>query len=149
MGMDALTPLLTRFGKRHGSRHWMGPRPSGEFAEVAMKVAAQVGYPTHKKYPFCQSSLVKIDRAKAAELLAFFSRSSLAYDQPYKVREGLRELAAEALADLKKGSLFYTNGGWLSEGGQGWVPMSKATFDGGVIGFDYENAFIYWVEEED
>jgi hypothetical protein len=29
------------------------------------------------------------------------------------------------------------------------LPTTSATFDCGVIGFDRENAFIFWVEEED
>jgi hypothetical protein len=145
--MIALSALLRRFGRRPGSRHWVGPRPTT--TPVALRISEKVGYPTSGT--FDPSSLIEIDRKKAAELLALFSRVSLAYGPfPYSVREGLREMSSEALKDLKAGSRFYTNGvGLGGAASRAWSPLSNATFEGGVIGFDSENAFIYWIEEED
>ena len=44
---------------------------------------------------------------------------------------------------------FYSNGMWDPELPMSWSPMTSATFDCGLIGHDSENAFIFWVEEED
>ena len=112
-------------------------------------IAAEVGYPSSEIQPPGTERLIEVDARRAAELLAFFASISLAYG-PYKVKEGLRRQAAEALRDLADNARFFTNGTWLAEaGGTGWTPLSNATFDGGVIGFDDDHAFIYWVEEED
>lgn len=112
-------------------------------------IAAEVGYPSSERQPPGIERLIEVDRRRAAELMAFFSSVSLAYGS-YKVKEGPRRQAVQGLKDLTDAARFFTNGTWLAEANGGsWAPLSDATFDGGVIGFDDDCAFIYWVEEED
>lgn len=50
---------------------------------------------------------------------------------------------------MKEGAIFLSNGLWGLESQCSWHPLTSATFDCGVIGYDANNAFIFWVEEED
>jgi len=50
---------------------------------------------------------------------------------------------------LAADAVFLGNGSWQPGGSMTWTPMSEATFDCGVIGYDAGSAFIFWVEEED
>lgn len=150
--MENLTALLKRFAKRPGCRTWSGPRPTARTSKTAQMIAAQVGYPSPEVEPWGTEGLIEVDARKAAELLAFFRSNSLPYG-PYKVRQGLRRQAAEALRDLGDNARFFTNGPWLVGAvgavGTGGASLSNATCEGGVIGFGDDHAFIYWVEEED
>lgn len=57
--------------------------------------------------------------------------------------------AANALNDIDGDATFLSNGMWEKGGSQSWNPLTTATFDCGLIGFDGERAFIFWAEEED
>lgn len=144
--MNALSTWIKRFGKRPG-RYWIGQTPEGRESKLPLLIAAQVGYPEKDPHHDHEPRLSEIDREKAAQLLAFFAAESLAYGRGGFFREGLRRDARDALTSLAPGARFFTNGDWPQI--SGWDSLSAATFDGGVIGFDRELAFIFWVEEED
>ncbi len=57
--------------------------------------------------------------------------------------------AKSALNDLHEDATFLSNGHWQEGGSRSWNPLTTATFDCGLIGFDGEHAFIFWIEEED
>ena len=107
-----------------------------------------VGLPTLVDDPFSSAGMVSLSRADAAHVLAIAGVSSLAHGKPSPPK-GPVEDARAALDDLAEGATFLSNGHWRSGVRSGWNPLTSATFDCGVIGFDQENAFIFWVEEED
>jgi len=92
--------------------------------------------------------MTRLNRADAARVLATAGTTSLAYDKP-SPRSGALIEAKSALADLADGASFFSNGHWEEGVSRSWNPLTPATFDCGVIGFDDEHAFIFWVEEED
>lgn len=110
-------------------------------------IAEQVGLPTSIEDPFVNEGMIALDRQQAAHVLAVAGTTSLAYGRPSPRQQFVIE-AQIALKDLAEGSVFIGNGQWTSAS-PGWSPMTSATFDCGLIGFDRENAFIFWVEEED
>lgn len=148
--MERLAALLKRFGRRPGSRAWSGPRPPLKDRPAAAAIAAQVGYPTAASDPLVNGQMIPVDRAKAASILAYVASRSLAYEPFRTASEGVRMSVLDALADLSPTARFFTNGDWgAGSPSTTWQPLSTATFDAGVLGFDDDNAFIYWREEED
>ena len=59
------------------------------------------------------------------------------------------EEAKSALSDLAENATFMGNGRWEDAPSLSWAPLTTATFECGIIGFDDKFAFIFWVEEED
>jgi hypothetical protein len=91
--------------------------------------------------------MISLDWAGAARALAVAGTTSLAYGK-WSPSEGAIQDTKTALKDLGGKATFLSNGQWIAEGS--WFnPITSATFDCGVIGFDDQNAFIFWVEEED
>lgn len=91
--------------------------------------------------------MVCLERMGAAHVLAKAGATSLAYGESSPRKEQVQE-AVKALKDLAADAIFLSNG-WECDDSPSWTPFTPATFDCGVIGFDRENAFIFWVEEED
>jgi hypothetical protein len=85
---------------------------------------------------------------EAAHVLAVAATTRLAYGisspRPSAVRD-----ASEALQDLGNEAVFMSNGKWSMSESPSWTPLTSAIIDCGVIGYDAESAFIFWVEEED
>ena len=153
--MDTIASLLKGLKRRHrwgDVRCWNGPTPEGRQAALPRLIAAKVGYPTSSFHIFEKKLLRKIVRAEATMLLAFLALNSLAYPKR-GYSSGLQETAEEALNMMSASAEFYTNTDRLaptrSPGSYSGVPLSAATFDEGVIGFDQQRAFIFWVEDED
>lgn len=145
--MEALETLLGHYGKRRAARWWIGARPEGRERQLPRLIAAKVGYPTGARDPFAGPGLVRLSLEQAAHVLAVAATTSLAYGSATpKVRP--KQEMAEALRGLEGSASFFGNGLWQG-GGSGWTPLSSATFDCGVIGYDADTAFIFWVEEED
>jgi hypothetical protein len=119
---------------------------------VAQAVASMLDLPSSGEFRFEKHEFLRIDRARAAYLLAFIATTSLAYGSDGPPRESYRKLAVEALADLAAEAIFLTN---TADWGLGssitfrQPSLSSATFEAGLIGYDRENAFIFWIEEED
>jgi hypothetical protein len=150
--MEHLAAFLKRFGRRPTSRTWLGARPAGRDGAVAQIVASMLGLPSSGEFRFEKHEFLRIDRARAAYLLAYIATTSLAYGSNGPSRVSYRKLAAEALADLAPDAIFLTN---TADWGLGrsisfrQPSLSSARFEAGLIGFDSENAFMFWVEEED
>lgn len=148
--MDELSSLFARYEKSCNARFWIGDCPQIAHELVASAIASKIGYPTSPQNPFADNSMKSLDRGDAAILLAKVGTTSLAYEMGLRfVRSSEINLARKALETLDRRAWFYTNGTWLSEQSGGWTPLSQATFDCGVIGWDRTNAFVFWVEEED
>lgn len=91
--------------------------------------------------------MIILDWAGAAHALAVAGTTSLAYGK-WSPPSGAVKVAKDALKDLSGNASFISNGRWnIAEAW--WNPITSATFDCGLIGFDKQNAFIFWVEEED
>lgn len=160
--MQRLTALLQRFAKpRRGptARYWIGATPQVHRKLIPYVIAAELGYETPETSRRAQDELMKprgalklIDRKAAALTLAFAAADPIAYSGRTPPRAGIAELASEAFQDLQPDAEFYSNGDWPNywrSSAFGFSGISDATFDAGVIGFDNETAFIFWMEDED
>jgi hypothetical protein len=145
--MERLEQLFGRWQRRSGARSWVGVRPVGRIGQIPRILAAKIGYPSARVDPFEHGGLVELNWAQAAQVLAVAGTVSLAYSR-WMPREGALGEAREALSEMAGDARFLSNGLWTPDANW-WNPMSAATFDCGLIGFDKDNAFIYWVEEED
>ncbi|WP_375383552.1 hypothetical protein [uncultured Sphingomonas sp.] len=123
-------------------------RPEVRERQVARAIAANVGLPTSAGDPFADDKLVHLNRTKAAHVLAVAGTTSLTYGRASPRRAALKG-AKEALADYAEDATFFGNGRWEDAPSLSWTPLTTATFECGLIGFDDERAFIFWVEEED
>lgn len=110
-------------------------------------IAAKLGYPTAWRDPFENGGLIDLSWAQAAYVLAVAGTVGFAYE-PWVPGEGALQDARKALKDMRHDAVFLSNGLWDENACQ-WNPLTSATFDCGLIGFDAQNAFIFWVEEED
>jgi hypothetical protein len=146
--MQTLEAVLRSFGKQANARWWTGERPNVRDGQIVKAIAGQIGLPTAATDPFDNGGVVRLNRPQAAHVLAVAGATSLAYGQPVPPSGALKE-ARKALDDLKDNAIFLSNGRWEAGSSLGWNPLTAATFDCGVIGFDDEHAFIFWVEEED
>lgn len=146
--MQALESLLKRFAKHSNARWWVGERPHGRQVDVARIVAGWVGYPTAVEDPFATDHLVLLTWKQAAHVLALAGTTNLAYGD-LSPSDGSIAATKDALKDMAGDTVFLSNALWEKSAGLSWIPLTTATFDCGVIGYDRENAFIFWVEEED
>lgn len=148
--MDRLNQLLAHFERQHDAGpvlRWTGARPEGRDSKLPRLLVEKIGYGDAAG----DWEPEEISREEAAGQLAFLALESLAYGSYGPPRQGLKDMALEALGDLGPEARFYVNG-WLrkpDEKGMWWTGLSTATFDAGVLGFDDRNAFVFWIEEED
>jgi hypothetical protein len=146
--MESLERLLRRCAKRAGARWWAGKTPEVREGQIAKAVAGQLSYPTSPGDIFAENGMVHLTRAQAAHVLAVAATTSLAYGEP-RPRQSYITEAADALRDLASDARYLSNGLWDPATALEWTPLTSATFDCGLIGYDPANAFIFWVEEED
>ena len=146
--MDELEKLLTRLARRKNARWWVGERPKGRDGQMERNIAKLIGYPTSTTGHFEKNGLVRLDLDQAAHVLAVAGTTSLAYGK-FSPSKGRFEEAKKALKVLKADAVFLSNSLWRPGASNLGNPLSSATFDCGVIGYDKVSAFIFWVEEED
>ncbi|MFM9829840.1 MAG: hypothetical protein ACKVOB_14050 [Sphingomonas sp.] len=146
--MQVLETTLNKFARRTNARFWVGKRPDVRDGQLPISIARQVGLPTSKENAFADDGLIRLTRTEAAHVLAVAGTTSLAYG-PASPRQSAIDDAKRALADLAECATFIGNGRWEDASSVNWIPLTNATFDCGVIGFDSEHAFIFWVEEDD
>ena len=143
-------PTLQAFFEKHaaasGARWWIGTRPQGFGEPLVRAIAAQLGYPAGRDDPFRPHGLKSVPLADAAHVLAVAATTSLAFSST--PRPEAVTAARTALQDLQDRPRWIVNG-WFPGPALTWVSLTSATFDCGVIGYDMQNAFIFWVEEED
>ena len=145
--MQALEALFHGYAKQSLARWWVGARPVVRDVQVAKAIARQVGLPKSADDPFANSGMILLDWAGAVHVLAVAGTTSLAQDR-WSPSAGAVTDAKATLSNLNGNATFISNGRWNVEE-PWWSPITSATFDCGVIGFDDQSAFIFWVEEED
>lgn len=111
-------------------------------------IANLIGYPTSQNDPFKNNGLVSLDLDQAAHVLAVAGTTSLVHGS-YSPRKSQFEDAKEALKELDEDAVFLSNNNWGRAHEISGMPLTTATFECGVIGYDKSRAFIFWVEEED
>ena len=143
--MQALESLFRSYSRRRPARWWIGETPDERQGRIPRAIASRIGYPTAVEDPFSADGLVRLDDRQAAHVLAVAGTVSLAHGfgvpKPSREKEALL-----ALSQFAEDRSFFGNGLWKTPA---WTPMTSATFDCGLIGFDSRWAFIFWVEEED
>ncbi|HEV2596961.1 hypothetical protein [Sphingopyxis sp.] len=146
--MQSLAHLFESYASRSDARWWIGARPEGHAGDIPAMIANKIGYPTARDNPFVYNGLPELNRVQAAHVLAVAGTVSLAYGQADPDANEI-DSAKTALREMAHDGVFLSNGLWGSGESMGWNPLTSATFDCGLIGFDAKNAFIFWVEEED
>lgn len=148
--MEMLENLFRHYAAQCDARWWIGPRPDGPAHGVPRAIAAHIGYPTARHDPFAAPGLLTLDFKQAAHILAVAGTVGLAYGFRAPRSDDVKS-AALALNILGSNRQFVANGLWSAgaDGSMEWMPLTSATFDCGLIGFDRDHAFIFWVEEED
>jgi hypothetical protein len=147
--MEKLEKLLKRYGKRPGSRHWIGGRPDVRDGQIKRSILSTIGYPTMQG-EFDDAMLWKQEWSSAARILAFSATMSLPYEMRQAPSVGEQKDSLDALRELDGTAQFFSNGHFgISSTTKQWNPLSTATFDTGLLGYDSSSAFVFWVEEED
>jgi hypothetical protein len=146
--MQTLETFLRKLARRSRARWWVGKLPEVRKGQLIRAIAGQVGLPTSPADPFDGDRMTYLDRANAARVLAVAGTTSLAHGKQAPSAGSVQD-AKEALKDLAHDATFLSNGHWSADALTAWNPITSATFDFGLLGFDRENAFIFWVEEED
>ena len=146
--MQKLELLLKRYAQHphRVARWWIGERPTATEDVVWREIAGRVGYPTSSPDYFA-GGLKPLSSRQAAHVLAVAGTTSLPYENRAPSAAEV-DHAAQALNELGARFMFLSNGSWEPEQAM-WTPLTTATFDCGLIGYDDEKAFIFWVEEED
>ncbi|WP_169798305.1 hypothetical protein [Sphingomonas soli] len=114
---------------------------------MARLIAAKLDYPTSRDDPFVPGGIKAVSLSDAAYVLAVAATTSLAHHsapKPHAVSE-----AKQALAELRDRPVWLANGWMPGQTNTWWMPLTGATFDCGIIGWDAQNAFIFWAEEVD
>lgn len=148
--MDMLESLFRGYAAQRDARWWIGSRPAGPAHSVPRTIAASIGYPTARHDPFAPPGLMALDFRRAAHVLAVAGTVGLAYGFRAPRADDVKS-AALALNALTSSRKFIANGLWdaAANGSMEWNPLTSATVDCGLIGFDRDHAFIFWIEEED
>lgn len=146
--MQTLETLFKTLARRTNARFWVGKRPDVRKGQLLRAIAMHVGYPTSSIDPLSNEGMVSLDWRQAAHVLAVSGATSLVHGNCSPPSGRVKD-AARALKDLAGDAVFVSNGLWESGGPSQWSPLTSATFDCGLMGYDAENAFIFWAEEED
>ena len=98
---------------------------------------------------------VFLNAIMANETLAGVIHKDMAYDSPMNDEVACKQIAQEFICLFdQKSALFLSNGMLYAPlkvkgSGSGWDPLTSATFDGGVVGFDGSLIAYFWFEDED
>jgi hypothetical protein len=134
-------------------RAWHGDVSDIRLAKQPVLLARKLGYQPPDDHEFHP-----ISTQKAAQILAYLCRESLAYGRPRYLRQEANAIEKMLLEELGPSAMFWSSntGEHLSEFGDDEdtsytsdVPLSSATFEFGVIGTNQSRGFIFWVEDED
>jgi hypothetical protein len=96
--------------------------------------------------------LEEIDAEAARRVLGYLLTHDLAYSVAAAPPDRAGELAAAFISTLRTPTRWWTNNDGLSRTPPrltGWTPLTRATFDSGVIGVDDRSVLIVWFMDED
>jgi len=134
-------------------RAWHGDVSDIRLAKQPVLLARKLGYQPPDDHEFHP-----ISTQKAAQVLAYLCRESLAYGRPRYLQQEARAIEKMLLEELGPSVLFWSSQACehISESGDeedtsypAYSPLSSATFEFGVIGTNRSRGFIFWVEDED
>jgi hypothetical protein len=74
--------------------------------------------------------------------------ADFAHDMPLMPVGVASTLARRFIESLGPKASFFTNGTLALKHGGGWVPLTKATFDTGLVGVSSRRVGLLWVEDE-
>ena len=86
---------------------------------------------------------ITFDRRRTSEIITELMHRDQAYSTIVMPIDKAQTLSAEILDLFSKQARYYTN--W----GDGWMPLTGATFDMGVVIIDDQNISIFCIEDED
>lgn len=145
-------------GAFEGFRSWTGPRPYADDGFEAHAIARLIGY----RGDFGADAFLELDADEAVATARFFVESDMVHPVRRPVAPATLQAIEQAVSALGSRARFFSNAawhrrlGWEPPAGEGrrvssmtFQPLSKATFDGGLIGLNDDHAFIFWVEQED
>jgi hypothetical protein len=75
--------------------------------------------------------------------------ADFAHDMPLMPVAVASSLARRFIESFGPKATFFTNGTLALTHGGGWVPLTEATFDTGLVGVSSQRAGLLWVEDED
>jgi hypothetical protein len=134
-------------------RAWHGDVSDIRLTKRPVMLARKLGYDVQDDQEFHA-----ITFQKAAQLLAYLCRQSLAYDPWVYLRKEAAAIEKMLLSELGPSAKFWSSlsGEHIVESGKGenshydgGMPLSSATFEFGILGFNQTKGFIFWVEDED
>lgn len=146
--MENLRRYFELHAKNRYAKFWLGPKPDVRDGQMVSAILSKIGYPT-TQYSFDVDLLTKTSWSDAARALGFAATRSLVWDLRLTLADNSIQEALAALKSLDGTAQFFRNGNWGAVGMCWSYPVSSATFDAGLLGYDKQNAFIFWVEEED
>jgi hypothetical protein len=129
------------------------PRPPALGTQAcADVVASRVGYRA------LGHGWLALSDAEAEAVLHLVLTQDLAHHREVMAAATASTLIGRFLGYLGEGADFVTNGTWavpplgVAKGvrsGPSWIPITKATFDAGIVGVGRECVAMIWVEDED
>ena len=100
----------------------------------------------------------EIDELAASRLVRMVLHRDIAYNAEIMPEARAAELADTFLAQFGSGTRYFSNGTWHLQSvvrpdgvvcGPNWDPVTRATFDTGVLAIGPERSGCLWVEDED
>jgi hypothetical protein len=140
--MEELKTLLRSCSRKVDAQWWVGERPLVSAEQTMKIIAGKICLPTATHVPDALSHLSPINREQAARTLARAGTTSLAYGRKPPKKDDVAR-CKNALCCFEQTPKFFTNGSWDSDNYRYWSPLTSATFDCGVIGWDRYHAFIF------
>jgi len=135
-----------------GLRTWFGAVGDLQGNPAQVAIAGHLGLrPRHTK--LASGGLKSITLEEAKSTLAFIAANSLVHPRYEGAHPSILETLETAFEPLGGNLHCYSNGDWhdatRGANGVGWMPLTEATFDTGVICHNGEVGFAIWVDEED
>ena len=151
MGWELVGAMLVEVARGRGGfgglRSWFGAAPYASSQDDELrKIAQMAGYALEAPDAF-----VELSAGEACDALTFFTADSMVMPRSRTAPDETVATFARGIERFGPSARFFSNGRWHEYAKSGTFSsyaMSKATFDGGVIGTNGEVAFIVWVEEE-
>lgn len=166
IAQSQLTLTLERLAEG-AARSWVGPKPVG--GSLIPLLTAQVGLDAHGR----EADFIPLSQNDAPIWLMLFATQSLLHGNQ-TIALGIQEELSECLRFLGPEARFFSKGVWqqtrrhkhyepvsfesgwdrrrhrlvFQRSGDPLAPIDVLT-DGGLVGFDNDTAFIFWVEEDD
>ena len=91
----------------------------------------------------------ELDATEALDAATRVLHVDLAFKSPVMPIESAKSLARTFLGFFQGGATFLTNGSLAATGTGAWSPLTRATFDTGIVAIGPSRVGLLWVEDED